>query len=197
MCGAQNSKAELYLNNGAVLKGYAKIDVESVSSDGEFSSDGAIKFRRSKEARPTFYRFEKLKKLRIIEKHRVATYEFFKVIGEGKIKALRLLEKGNVSLYEYETKGMPGLNPLASTTAPGNLPVGRGKSKYFCVKRENEKMAMLLSKNPTFSNNLKEAAIYYFRDCPKLVEKFKKRKYKKANIKEAVVYYNDMCNKPQ
>ncbi|TXN37089.1 hypothetical protein FVB32_02015 [Flagellimonas hymeniacidonis] len=202
ICEAQNSKAELYLNNGAILKGYATIEVESNSSGGKISSVGAIKFRKSKKARPTFYRLEKLKKLRIIEKHRVATYEFFKVIGEGEIKVLKLLEKGNMSLYEYETKGISGPRPFVSDpsrrmdpAAPENLPLGRSKSKYLCVKRENEEMATLLSKNPTFSNSFKEAAIYYFRDCPELVEKFKKHKYKKANIKEAVMYYNDTCTK--
>ncbi|UII80879.1 hypothetical protein [Flagellimonas sp. CMM7] len=201
---AQKSQAELHLKNGAILKGYAKIVVESKSFDSAISSDGAVKFRKSMEARPTFYRFEKLKKVRIIEKHRVATYEFFKVIGEGKIKALKLLEKGDVSLYEYETKGISTKSPFVTDpstrmnpTAPRNLPVGGGKSKYLCVKKENEEMATKLTRNPTFSNNFKEAAIYYFRDCPALVEKLKKRKYKKGNIKEAVVYYNDTCKKPE
>ncbi|PWL39311.1 hypothetical protein DKG77_00265 [Flagellimonas aquimarina] len=192
---AQKTQAELYYKNGRVQKGFAKIVMEVESWSKIFFETGYVQFKETKKSKPILIRLKRLKKVRILEKGKVVTYDFLKVYGEGEaFRAMRLLEKGKVSLYEYKSKGTSNGVPLNSNSL-SPMPAPPGQSTYICVVREGEEMATKLNRNPAFSNNFNDAAMYYFRDCPELVEKFKTRKYKKANIKEAVIYYNETCEK--
>lgn len=186
---AQKSKAQLWYVNGKHKVGYAELVRPAESYDNSMGTEGFVKFREDKNGRPISIKYSDLSRVTILKGKKVETYEFLKVLGEGRVKALKLELKGKTSLYTYKIDGISS----SMGAGPNSTVLRGGTSKQFCVRTEGEEMAFKLTQNPTFSNNFRDAAMFYFKDCPDLVALVQKRKFKKSNVEELVVYYNKYC----
>ena len=164
---SQSNKAVLTLKDGTELSGYGKLR--------NFSK---VKFKKSKNATPVDYKFNVVEKIEITKDDGVETYVFLPIKGKGKPKALQQLVKGKVSLYR-----------IRDWHAYDN---GGIKDKYYLRRGEGD-VVLFISSDP-FSRSFKKAGSKYFKDCSSLVQKIKKKEFKKKNIEEAVKYYNSKCN---
>lgn len=68
-----------------------------------------------------------------------------------------------------------------------------GSSTTYYAKRKNEQIATRIgSKDFLVAYNYKKVALKYFKDCPAIITKIKK-KFKRKKIVELVKYYNKNC----
>ncbi|APY09537.1 hypothetical protein BWZ20_15045 [Winogradskyella sp. J14-2] len=64
---------------------------------------------------------------------------------------------------------------------------------YYYAKKDTDKVATKLGSNSFMDvANYKKAALEYFKDCPSIIKKIKK-KFKRKKIKELVEFYNNNC----
>lgn len=74
-----------------------------------------------------------------------------------------------------------------------NLYVHEFEYLHYYVLRKNEQIATPIYLKQIISNNFKKTALEYFKDCKKVTDKIKKKKFWKKNIPEMVDYYNNNC----
>jgi len=186
---AQKTEAVLTLKDSTQLKGLAKINIA-----------GKVKYRKTKKDKPVLYDFAQLISVKLYEGFGNSTYVKKKVKNSTSpvFKILEVIEEGKVNLYK---KVHEGNSYMPSTSAGGNFGgVGFGGgfgprysiSNYY-IQKEGEEEVTHLGSTSIFSKNFKKAAAAYFADCPILVEKIQKRKYKKRDINAIVEFYNLDC----
>jgi hypothetical protein len=116
-------------------------------------------------------------------------YVYVKPNKNSKPKLMEVIEEGKVNLYKESSFGLQvGIGPSVS-----NSNVGAGPNLYhdystvYYVKRKTEEYATDIS----FS--FKSNSSRYFSDCDMLLQKIKKKEFRKKDIIKIVYFYNDYC----
>ena len=199
---AQKSWAVITLNDGTIKKGYARI--KSMAS--------TVKYKANKNANKEFIEFDDIKSLSISENGEFVDYEIkYKKIpntytnnddddddDDEPIKnkkefhyssplLLKVEIKGKVNLYSILVANPPSMGPNGMMYGGGGT-----HTVYYVSKNNSEFISSLVG---TFGGGFKRRAMKFFNDCPELVEKIKRRKYKFRDFKEIVQFYNNKCNK--
>jgi len=178
---AQKQEATLYFKDSTVLKGLAKI-----------THSKSILFKKNKEDKKIEYTFEDLRSIEIKENKRSKNFTIYcyKIIPKNGYTLLKQIEKGKVNLYMFfdvfhsSKSGPNGSMTMSSSSI----------NRYYIAKDDKEIVTHLGSNGLLFDKKFKKAASTYFKDCPELVTKIQKKKYKKKHIEELVKYYNEKCD---
>ncbi len=181
---SQEREATILFNDSTSIKGFGEIKKEK------------IYFRVSQTSDITQWSYDMAKGLTFSGYGFSEKYEYIKPDKYSKPILMEVIEEGNINLYRKNSIGLKmGIGVSAAFSSSGNIFAGAGPSlKYdfssvFYVKKTNEENATDI----TFS--FKSRALKYFSDCKIIIEKIKKREFKKETITEMVYYYNDYCGK--
>ncbi len=178
---AQKQEAILYFKDSTVLKGLAKI-----------THGKSILFKKNKDDKKIEYTFEELRCVEIKEKKKSENFTTYcyKIIPENGYSLLKQIEVGKVNLYKFfDVYHSSKSGPNGSMTTKNS-----SISRYYIAKENIEIVTHLGSNGLFFDKKFKKAASNYFKDCPELVTKIQKKKYKKKHIEELVKYYNEKCD---
>lgn len=193
---AQKDKAILFFRNGEKLEGLARM-----------REDGTVKFRKDKENEACIYTHNEIFGLQISQTGSFLSYDevgtntyYYKIIRTGNSvefpKLLKLEVEGKMSLYIVSHTATPmvssGLNGFG-----GGMNMGVGpRSKvvrYYISRDTSDFVNYFISDSPGIGKSFKKAALKVFHDCPVIVEKIKKREYKREDIESMVREYNQKC----
>lgn len=182
---SQKERCTVYFKDGKTSEGLGKL-----------KPDGNIKFRLNKDSESEIYQKNLIDKAAINQNGRVEIYKFKKVKEDFPIW-MKVIVEGKVSLY---TNDVTGYN---FNTAGGNAMGGFGGMSYgggggtvifYYVNHDGEDEVFKITSVGNISKNFKNAASYFFKDCPALVEKIQNKTYKKGDLEEMVKYYNSKCD---
>lgn len=138
--------------------------------------------------------FDEIDHVDIFEtKDSITRYRRIRVQDEEKPVVVQEVKTGKVNLY-MASFGVRTTMPMSSAGGFGGfgIPMTYDIENYY-LRREGEKKAVHLGANKLFTNNFREAASDYFKDCPPLVEKIQQKTFKKRHLKEIVRFYNTEC----
>ena len=120
--------------------------------------------------------------------------ELEKIVYERKVKRKKIIKITKQFVRISERNGI-----LMNKVVDGKCKVfnysnvGNNASTFYFVHRENEKFATELGiSNYVSFKSYKKSALKYFSDCPKTINKIKK-KFNKRKIIELVEFYNNNC----
>ncbi len=177
---AQKQEAILHFKDSTVLKGLAKI-----------THTKGILFKKAKGEEKIEYTFEELKYIEIKEKKKskeFTTYSY-RILPESGYTLLKQIEVGKVNLYKFfDVFHSSKSGPNGSMTSKSS-----SISRYYIAKENEETLTNLGINGLEFGKRFKKNASSYFSDCPELVLKIKKRKFKKKHIQDVVKFYNESC----
>ncbi|WP_321278882.1 hypothetical protein [Marinifilum fragile] len=193
---AQNKQATLYLRNGEVLKGLARM-----------KADQTVKFRKDKESEPVIYNFRTLKGLKInttltkredvillgsFTTYNKDFYTFqYKMIKKKryttKPKLLRLLVDGKMALFSEVSAGAPRMN--SSGTAMGGT-AGAPVERFYICNEDKDFVTYFLTDGGGIEKSFKKAALVVFKDYPKIADRIKDKTYKRRDIVEMFEDFN-------
>lgn len=91
-------------------------------------------------------------------------------ISERNGVLMRVLKEGKCNLYVHEFQYL-----------------------HYYVLRKDEQIATPIYLKQIISNNFKETALEYFKDCKKVTDKIKSKHFGKKNIPEMIDFYNKNC----
>ncbi|HBK71633.1 MAG TPA: hypothetical protein DDZ39_08275 [Flavobacteriaceae bacterium] len=178
---AQKQEAILYFKDSTILKGLAKI-----------THSKGIQFRTEKGEEKTEYSFEELKYIEIKEKKKskeFTTYSY-RILPESGYTLLKQIEVGKLNLYKFfDVFHSSKSGPNGSMTTKSS-----SISRYYIAKENEEILTNLGINGLEFGKRFKKNASNYFSDCPELVLKIQKKKFKKKHIVEVVKFYNENCD---
>ncbi|TMM28586.1 hypothetical protein FDT66_13345 [Polaribacter aestuariivivens] len=195
---AQNNWVEgsLILKNGDTITGNLKLPL---INKGALINSHKIKFKKNENDEEMKYDNTNVNKAIIKERNNeIAIYEYVKT-SRSKYQLFKLIEFKKMKLYARIVSN--------STMSPNMIGGQRGftSSTYyssqdneFYALRKNEKIASPLITLPTnisaslFTKSFRKRAMKYFSDCPSLVKKLKKRKFRESQILEVIAEY-DSC----
>lgn len=175
-------KANLYLINGDVKSGLAKIV--------ETEIDEYIFFKKSDESNAEKVEANKIKKLVYTFDNKEYEYVFIKVYKGWKQVEIRgpiwleIVDKGIATLYVSST---------VIYTRSGTTLQGSATFHDYYIMREGEPAAKLIATISTANNNqtFKAKAPIYFSDYPELAAKITNKEYTWKNLEEVVKIYNN------
>ncbi len=176
---SQEREAAILFNDSTSIKGFAEIkkekiyfrvDLTSIITEWSYDMAYGLIF--------TGYGFSE-------------KYIYIKPSKNSKKKIIvEVIEEGNVSLYKKTSFTVEVIPHKVSDPAflSGKATIKDYDSSNYYVKRKNEEYAIDIP-----SIGFKMVSEKYFSDCDMLVQKIKKREFKKEDILEIVYYYNDYC----
>lgn len=184
---AQKNKAILTFKDGEILTGLGKLKRD------------AVKFKSTKDAKSVKYKFNNLEEAKIYYSGEAVTYVYKRVKGFSSPIVVEQVVTGKVSLYKkvingYTSKVVGGFNKGFGNSGFGLNRRHHYSIKNYYVQRNNKEEMFNLGSNQLFSKNFKKAAADFFKDCPLLVSKIRKKEFRKKHILKIVEFYNQQCN---
>lgn len=191
---AQRQEATLYLRNGEVKKGFAKIVAPQ-----------KIKFKAHKSSDKQTYDHKQVSKIDIYNRWDdiTTTYTYKLVPSKNSHKSkpmlLETLVTGKISLYRMGKSSVSSFGaPGMGMSVGGGVTVGFGVSPqyvdYYVCRDNVDVVTKLLTLGGISLKKFKEYGAEYFSDCPELVEKIESKYYKKGDIEDVVNFYNNHCS---
>ncbi|MFI1745141.1 hypothetical protein [Thalassobellus sediminis] len=162
------AKGELYEKGIIYFK-------DGTSEEGLIKSKsfGGVKFRESLDSKPQSYDYNDIEGYDITE-HGSVKYRYKKVGDFHKI--MKVIRLGKMNLYSVFVSN-------AGTAGAMGLPSSQGNIYYI---EKNQKVVNIGSK-------IRKNEWYLFEDCPILLEKIKKKEFKKYEIFKIVNFYDTKC----
>uniref|UniRef100_UPI003305A725 hypothetical protein n=1 Tax=uncultured Croceitalea sp. TaxID=1798908 RepID=UPI003305A725 len=110
---------------------------------------------------------------------------------EGVVSA-SVLYRGKVNLYMHEIKHLS----YADFGVNGIIHRGGGTSQNYYIKKDKDPVPVFVYGKSTlsFGKSFRKTAMEYFKDCDELVEKIRKREFKRKHLIEIVYFYDKKCN---
>lgn len=185
----QTQKAKLYLRDGTILIGFAKI-----------KDDGIVKFNKNINGKKSEkHNYKTLKSLDIVEKDdQEATYKYKIVPDFGPI-LLKIISEGDsqLCLYSYPIK-----MKNSSGYWSGGMYFATGGNSEFIVNRyyisydKSDNIVLKLWSDTYGKGNkyFRKTVPPFFKDCQSLVDKINNETFGMNDIDKIVNFYNQNCN---
>jgi hypothetical protein len=197
--------AEVYLKNGNVLNGEAKLTMMAAAMN---LSTEKLKFRTKDKKNKSKYTPEDIEYVVFTinpnnrdKKNRVRTSRTEKYIpvylnkNQTKLGFVELLVDGELRLVARTVSVNSG-GGWTQTGAPGSAPTYTpgfmGSHNQVMFLKEGEKPEVFNDAN--IFKSFRKRAMDYFEDCPSLVNKLEKKEFVDDDLREIVKYYNSTCN---
>lgn len=184
--------AEIYLKDGTVLKGKARLTMLESKNNGSVTSIFLKEYLR-------YINFEIKQK----KSTKFTPEEVDKVIFEvnEKIKGRRIKRKATyITIVKKKKRNKVQLG-FAELIIDGKIKLvkrtvsddGRGTVFKESLLIRNEEEAVIF--NYIELKSFKKRASEYFDDCPDLISRINKKRYNRKNLQAIVKFYNDNCAK--
>ncbi|PCH74780.1 MAG: hypothetical protein COB98_09845 [Flavobacteriaceae bacterium] len=174
---AQKNKAVITFNDGRKVEGY-----------GQLYGNKTVKFKKDKGSKSYKYHFSNIKEFEIIFTDHTEIYNYVKIEKQKNPKVLKKIVSGKVELF-IQTFKNHNTGDFFSNVPRINL----GITTYYYLRKQSESEAFYLTSSQLISKSFKKGALLFFKDCPLLVEKIRKRNYEKNDIIDVVEFYNYYC----
>ncbi|WBX70482.1 hypothetical protein [Tenacibaculum retecalamus] len=181
---SQYKETKVFYRNGTVEKGFAKFLFLSSN----------LKFKKSKTQKaPEILTYKEVDKFIIYNRGEHTEYQHKIVNGKAGSKLLKVKTRGKIDLF-YEVR-KSGAAPMGGATGGMNFSIGVSSSSevYYISKKDSPFATKLFHLLDPSKRIFKKIIPEYFGDCPELIEKIKKKEYKKRHIVEIVDFYNNQC----
>jgi hypothetical protein len=183
---SQYTKVKIIFKDGTILKGLSKR-----------KGSHQIKFKKDRSSKAKKYQLKEVEEYFEYYNGEKVKYKYLYIKESRKYLLMQEVIKDKVSLYIIGTSGQHvGMGFGGNSDGFGS--VGGASSfsiESYYLKREGEKEVTYITSTGAFSRNFIDSTSYFFIDCPELVEKIKKKEYKKRDIREVVKFYNTNCKK--
>jgi hypothetical protein len=176
-------EATIHFNDGTSVRGYGKIvDVFKIYK---------IKFKVTLDGKADVWDELMVKGLTLHRELFDIEFQYVSIVHKSKPALLEVIEQAEISAYaEVDSHWVDmnfGNNQSSNFSYAPNM-VRQTSYKLF-VKREETDKAFCFDG----VINFKKEALKFFSNCPQIIEKIKKRQYKRHDVLNMVYYYNDYC----
>ena len=183
---SQYTKVKIVFKDGTILKGLSKK-----------KGSHQIKFKKERSSKAKKYQLKEVEEYFEYYNGEEVKYKYLYIKESKKYLLMQEVIKDKVSLYIIGATGQHvGMGFGGNSNGFGG--VGGASSfsiESYYLKRNGEDYVHYITSTGGFSKNFVKSASEFFNDCLILVEKIKKKEYKKRDIREVVKFYNTNCKK--
>ncbi|MEP5341223.1 MAG: hypothetical protein ABJL44_15905 [Algibacter sp.] len=170
MTNAQFKKGVIYLKDGNTYEGLIKL-----------KKFGGIKYKENEASEAQSFDFIQMKGYDVTEHGRVKFR--YKKVGDFH-KMMKVVRLGKINLYSvFVSNEVKDQGFIKKKTMIEELPISSGNI-YYIEKWET---------TVRIGSKIKKGKLYLFEGCPILLEKIKKKEFKKDDIYKIVNYYINDC----
>ncbi|WP_146106949.1 hypothetical protein [Polaribacter porphyrae] len=183
---SQYTRVKIVFKDGSILKGLSKK-----------KGSHQIKFKKDRSSKAKKYQLKDVDEYFEYYYGKKVRFKCLYIKESRKHLLMQEVIKGKVSLYIIGASGQHvGMGFGGNSDGFGGIggPSSFSIESYY-LKRNGEDYVHYITSTGGFSRNFIKYASEFFNDCPKLVEKIKKKEYKKREIREVVKFYNTDCKK--
>ena len=179
---AQSEKVRFVNKAGDTIIGYGRIIQTEYYEVLEFKENPLAKIKR--------YYVHKLKKFEFIDDY---DYEHIRFGKSKKPLSVRVIYRGKVNLYAEDLPRF--MMNQSNMSNQSYAPMFIGGNTIYYLKKDIDSVATHIKTNFAVGKSFRKTAMEYFKDCSELVEKLRKREFKRRHLLDVVYFYDKKCHK--